>query len=117
MISQLRIAYACLAATTSLIAFLLDFASESIGNHFLATQCNAGQKAHVFSPKILKHCLLDHLNGILSTNSFGADSDLYGKLGVILLRGSLFNHSANPNLIRRWNDESEQYVFTNVLDI
>ncbi|KAJ7750394.1 hypothetical protein DFH07DRAFT_961361 [Mycena maculata] len=51
---------------------------------------------------IPQHRLLDYLKGVATTNAFGSrvDSDGTG-VGMILLAGSLFNHSNEPNVDRR----------------
>jgi hypothetical protein len=62
------------------------------------------------------HRLLDLLQGVMDTNSFGGTGS-YGSVGVILLAGSMFNHSSTPNLTRRWDDRSERMVFVSVRGI
>jgi hypothetical protein len=61
------------------------------------------------------HRLLDFLGGIMSTNAF-SDKDR-GKMGLLQLTGSLFNHDANHNVTRRWNETTEQLVFTTLRDV
>ena len=62
------------------------------------------------------HRLLDLMSGILDTNSFDGTASC-GSTGVLLLRGSLFNHSDTPNMFHDWNGDDEIYVFTAQRDI
>lgn len=39
------------------------------------------------------------------------------KVGILLLTGSLLNHSDAPNVDRVWDSTSEQEVFTTIRDI
>lgn len=84
--------------------FFLTLPQKALEAIFLLHNTTPDKKAMSSVLNIPKHRLLDYLNGILSTNCFGATSNFYGKLGVILLRASLFNHSSNPNVMRRWID-------------
>lgn len=58
------------------------------------------------------HRLLDQLDGILSTNCFSTPYAACGSLGVLLLTGSLFNHSNTPNVTLNWNKTIKKMVFT-----
>jgi hypothetical protein len=49
------------------------------------------------------HRLFDLLHGVIDTNAFGG-TGIYGKVGIMLLAGSMFNHSDTPNLTRAWDD-------------
>ena len=62
------------------------------------------------------HRLMDLLSGVLDSNCFGTIASC-GFIGVLLLTGSLFNHSNKPNLTRAWNNTTEKLVFTSVRDI
>lgn len=60
------------------------------------------------------HRLLDHFEGIMSTNSFGdgeAARTLGGNVSILLLRGSLFNHSDQPNVERGWDGGRDMMIF------
>ena len=63
------------------------------------------------------HRLMDFLQGVLDTNCFSTDNASCGRIGVLLLTGSLFNHSDSPNLTRAWGNATEKMVFTSVRDI
>jgi hypothetical protein len=60
--------------------------------------------------------LLDYLQGVLNTNCNGTTASC-GPIGVLLVRGSLFNHSDSANVRRRWDDPTEQMIFTATRDI
>lgn len=67
------------------------------------------------------HRLMDMMQGITDTNSFAvsdAAEAAYGSgIGVLLLTGSLFNHSDTPNVEREWDVATEKMVFTSLQDI
>ena len=60
--------------------------------------------------------LLNILSGIWTTNIFGVES-WFGRFDVLLLTGSLFNHSDNPNMVESWDDTTEEVLFTTLRDI
>jgi SET domain len=62
------------------------------------------------------HRLLDLLQGVLDTNCFG-DIGSYGQVGMLLLTGSLINHSETPNLMRALDGKTERMIFTSVRTI
>ncbi|EMR71853.1 putative set domain-containing protein [Eutypa lata UCREL1] len=62
------------------------------------------------------HRLLDIFSGIMSTNSFGVTATNC-QIGILLLTGSLFNHSDTPNVARTWDAEKEQEIFVSLRDI
>jgi hypothetical protein len=62
------------------------------------------------------HRLMNALGGVLSTNAF-EDEASYGIVGLLQLTGSLFNHEKNYNVTRRWNETTEQLVFTTLLHV
>lgn len=69
---------------------------------------------------IPEHRLLDHLRGTVSSNSFLGNSDrdtghvaaLGGEYAILILRGSLFNHSEQANVHLYWNQEQHLYTFS-----
>jgi hypothetical protein len=62
------------------------------------------------------HRLMDALVGVLNTNAFEGEAS-YGDVGLLQLTGSLFNHEKNYNVTRRWNETTEQLVFTTLRHI
>ncbi|KAJ7088617.1 hypothetical protein C8R44DRAFT_819150 [Mycena epipterygia] len=66
---------------------------------------------------IPQHRLLDYLNGVATTNTFGAAVDAQGtQAGIIVLAGSLFNHSLEKeaNVHRMFDISTFKMVFTTV---
>ena len=64
----------------------------------------------------IPHCrLLDAFGGILNTNAF-ADK-IRGKLGLVQLTGSFFNHDTSHNVKKVWNAVTEQFVFTTLRNV
>ncbi|KAL2072691.1 hypothetical protein VTL71DRAFT_12034 [Oculimacula yallundae] len=61
-------------------------------------------------------CVVEILAGILDTNTFGQISST-GFIGLLLLAGSMFNHSDRSNVGRAWDDGTERMVFTSRVDI
>jgi hypothetical protein len=62
------------------------------------------------------HRLLDALIGIMGTKAFSGFGS-YGQSGVLLLRGSLFNHNDKPNLRRQWDPIKEHMNVVSTRDI
>lgn len=63
------------------------------------------------------HRLMDLLQGALDTNCFDTAKAACGRLGVLLLAGSLFNHDDSPNVDRDWDDGNRKMVFTSSRDV
>ncbi|KAJ7489353.1 hypothetical protein FB451DRAFT_1553188 [Mycena latifolia] len=64
---------------------------------------------------IPQHRLLDYLNGVVSTNAFGDTVDVNGtQAGLIVLTGSLFNHSSEPNVHRMFDIAASKMAFTTI---
>ncbi|KAF7303807.1 putative set domain-containing protein [Mycena indigotica] len=59
---------------------------------------------------IPQHRLLDYLKGVATSNAFVATLDNGEEAGVILLAGSLFNHSQQANVY--YSFETDKMVFT-----
>ncbi|KAJ7287407.1 hypothetical protein C8J57DRAFT_1283813 [Mycena rebaudengoi] len=65
-----------------------------------------------------QHCLLDYLKGVASTNAFSCEVDSVGNhAGMILLAGSLFNHSDKPNVRRTFDFATCKMVFKTVSSV
>ncbi|KAE9376480.1 hypothetical protein N431DRAFT_529532 [Stipitochalara longipes BDJ] len=62
------------------------------------------------------HRLLDLISGILDTNCFTGTAS-YGSVGVLLLRGALFNHSNTPNVCYTLDGTKEVSIFKAERDI
>ncbi|XMA14360.1 hypothetical protein WAI453_007151 [Rhynchosporium graminicola] len=61
-------------------------------------------------------CVVEILSGILNTNAFCQNSHV-GKIGMLLLVGSMFIHSDKPNIDRALDDASEKLIFKSNRDI
>jgi len=90
---------------------LLTLPQKALEAILLLHNAHPEEKKFSADRDIPKHRLLDYLSGVLSTNSFGALSDSCGPIGILLLTGSLFNHSGKPNLVRNWDNATEKQVF------
>jgi hypothetical protein len=62
------------------------------------------------------HLFLDGLVGAVTTNAFEGE-DSFGKIGMVLLTGVVFNCESNPNVRRLWDKQLEQQVFNTVCDV
>jgi len=54
---------------------------------------------------------------ISDTNCFDTDNASCASIGLLLLTGSLFNHSDSPNITRAWDNATEKLVFTSLREI
>lgn len=63
------------------------------------------------------HRLFDLTQGIMDSNSFDALRASVGPLTVLLLAGSMFNHSDSRNLDRIWDDGNNTMLFISTRDI
>lgn len=61
--------------------------------------------------------LLDFLLGIMATNHVITDNVSGSTVGILLLRGSLFNHSDTPNVARTYDKTVGKIIFTSMKDI
>ncbi|KAJ7678120.1 hypothetical protein DFH06DRAFT_1167913 [Mycena polygramma] len=60
-----------------------------------------------------QHRLLDYLKGVVTSNAFSEGIDEEGtQAGLVVLAGSLFNHSNKPNASRRFDVSTFKEVFT-----
>ncbi|KAF7353077.1 40S ribosomal protein S7 [Mycena venus] len=85
--------------------------------HALLLLHNASPDNRQFSLQedIPSHRLLDYLKGVASTNAFNETVDGRGnKAGVIVLAGSLFNHSSTFNVFREFDVVAFKQTFTTV---
>ncbi|KAJ7672099.1 hypothetical protein B0H17DRAFT_882878, partial [Mycena rosella] len=65
-----------------------------------------------------QHRLLDYLKGVVTTNAFGETIDANGtKAGLIVLAGSLFNHSDDSNVYRTFDISASKMSFTVVTPV
>ena len=60
--------------------------------------------------------LLEELKDILTTNTFPVPTP-FGEVRILLLKGSLFTHSPEPNMIGSWEPGTERIVFWCTRDI
>jgi hypothetical protein len=59
--------------------------------------------------------LMHYLKEILATNSLAVGNDCHQS--VLLLKGSLFNHSDHPNVVRVWDARADEMEFVTCEDI
>ncbi|TVY76033.1 hypothetical protein LSUE1_G007789 [Lachnellula suecica] len=99
------------------ILIFLTLPREALEAILLLYNEHPGVKRLSAAQDIPVHRLVDLLQGILNTNAFGTHCVSCGNVGVLLLTGSLFNHSDNANVTRQWDDATEKMVFTSERDI
>ncbi|PVH76339.1 hypothetical protein DL98DRAFT_295895 [Cadophora sp. DSE1049] len=61
--------------------------------------------------------LLDYLQGVVNTNAWTTPNAPYGGITLLLLTGSMFNHSDTPNITSSWDTATEQKEFMSIGDI
>lgn len=60
--------------------------------------------------------LMHYLTGIWTTNSLDLANEC-AELSVLLLKGSLFNHSAHPNVVPVWDTSANEMEFVTCAEI
>ncbi|KAH9883471.1 hypothetical protein F4778DRAFT_766636 [Xylariomycetidae sp. FL2044] len=101
--------------TANMLLFLL-LPQKAVEAALLLHNAFPGETKYTARSDIPLHRLLDALLGIMSTNSFDGYGP-YGNIGILLLTGSLFNHSDTQNIDRHWNATKEKEVFMASRDI
>lgn len=93
---------------------LLDLPEEALQEIMLLH--NKRPDERYFKEDKRSYRLLNKLLGVLITNSSTLTTS-YGDIVILLLKGSMFNHSDDPNVKQYWDEDAEQMVFESLREI
>ncbi|KAN0116925.1 hypothetical protein V8E51_002902 [Hyaloscypha variabilis] len=101
------------------VLFFLTLPQQALEAFLLLDNANTDYNHNTLKADVPIHRLIDLIEGIRYTNTFTASAwpASFDSIGVLLLRGALFNHSDKSNMYHAWNRSKEMYVFMARRDI